>query len=149
MPIPIQSKDLAKAAAAIVRAEAAAAGRKVSRSAALERVAIGHGFTNWNALSARLAKTADRPLQAGERVEGRYLKQPFTGVVVSAREAGTADALEVSIALDEAVDVVTFEAFSNFRRRIAATVSPGGVSFAKTGDGVPQLIAARATARSE
>ncbi len=143
MTHPIHTRDQAKARAKAIRAERAAAGRPISQSAALERVAKEAGYSSWNAMSARLANTPEIPLQVGDRVAGAYLKQPFEGVVVAVRAQAEGRAFAVSLEFDEAVDVVQFESFSNFRRRVNATISAEGVSYAKTGDGVPHLVVVR------
>ena len=45
----------------------------------------------------------------------------------------------ISLDLDEAVDVVTFDSFSAFRKRINATVGRDGMTFEKTSNQKPQL----------
>ena len=140
---PIHTIDQAKARAREIRAAMSADGRAISHSAALERVAREQDCESWNVLSARLSNRPVIPLQVGDRVCGRYLGQAFDGTVLSVRSMSEARAMEITLELDEPVDVVTFDSFSNFRRRVSATISPGGTSFTKTGDGVPQLTVAR------
>lgn len=41
--------------------------------------------------------------------------------------------------LDEAVDVVRFDSFSNYRKRIRAVIGPNGHSKERTSDGVPHV----------
>ena len=147
----IHTVDQAKARAQALRADQAAAGRTISHSAALEQVARDQGYANWNILSARLANAPEIALQVGDRVCGQYLGQAFEGSVLAVRRLGEArsgqgPALEVTLAFDTPVDVVTFDSFSAFRRRVTATISPGGTSFTKTGDGVPQLVVGRPAA---
>ena len=143
MTFPIHTSAQAKARARAIRAALAAEGREISHTAALERVAREQGCASWNALSARLSNRPAVPLQTGERVAGSYLKQPFAGTVVSVRSLSDGAAFEVAIAFDEPVDVSAFARFSVLRRRVRATLDRGGVSRAKTGDGVPQLVVAR------
>ena len=100
-------------------------------------------------MSARLSNTPDIPLQVGDRIEGTYLKQSFDGVIVAVRSLSDGAAFEVSIKMDEAVDVVEFDSFSCFRQRIQATISPGGTSYSKTSDGVPHLVVAQAQPRDQ
>ena len=140
---PIHTRDQAKARARTIRAAMAADGRNISHAAALERVAAEHGFASWNALSARLSNAPEVALQVGDRIRGCYLKQDFEGVVLGVHSLAEGGAFRISIELDEAVDVVRFDSFSAFRRRVNGTVSPGGVSYAKTSDGVPHLVVAR------
>ncbi len=139
----IHTHDQAKARARALRAELAAADRPISHSAALERVAAELGYADWNTLSARLSGAPEIPLQLGDRVEGCYLRQPFTGSVIAARSVSQGDAYEVTIEFDEPVDVVRFDSFSAHRRRVSAVVSSSGVSLSKTSDGVPHLVVAR------
>jgi hypothetical protein len=45
----------------------------------------------------------------------------------------------VSLDLDEAVDVVTFDSFSSFRKRVNGVIGKEGVSRERTSNGRPQL----------
>ena len=135
----IYTREQAKAYARLLRAQSAKEGVTISHSAALERVAKACGFASWNQHSARLSNALSA-LQVGDRVEGYYLKRAFTGTVRALRELGYEDAYQVTIALDEPVDVVTFDSFSNFRQRISATISKDGISQQKTSDGVPHRV---------
>ncbi len=143
MPITMNNREQAKARARELRAELAAAGTPVSHSEALERVAAELGYRDWNTASARLSNEPEIPLQVGDRVGGTYLKQSFNGRVLAVRELAGGSAFEVTIDFDEPVDVVEFDSFSAFRKRVKATVSPGGISFAKTSDGVPHMVVER------
>lgn len=133
----------AKARARTLRAALAANGETISHSAALERVAKDCGFADWNTLSARLSNAPETPLRVGDRVEGSYLKQAFAGRVLAVRSLNDGAAFRVTLAFDEPVDVVTWESFSAFRRRVSATIRPDGASPEKTSDGVPHLIVTR------
>ena len=144
--ISISNRDQAKAWAREIRAEQALAGTPISHSEALERVAQALGYRDWNTASARLSNEPEVPLQVGDQVAGRYLKQPFAGRVLAVREMAGGTAFEVTLEFDEPVDVVEFESFSNFRSRVTTTVSSGGVSYTKTGDGVPHLVVERTSA---
>lgn len=140
---PIHTIDQAKAWARALRAERAAAGRTISHSAALEQVARDQGFASWNVLSARLSNAPEVALQVGDRVAGRYLGQPFEASVLAVRTLGHGQGFDITLEFDTPVDVVTFDSFSAFRSRVTATISPGGTSFARTGNGVPQLVVAQ------
>ncbi len=111
----------------------------LSHGAALEAVAHAHGFRNWNTLRAMAVRQAARlPFRPGERVQGAYLGQAFTGVVLEA--SPTADGLcRLALNLDTPVDVVRFDSFSALRHRISGRVDAGGVSPECTSDGVPHL----------
>lgn len=139
----IHNRDQAKARARELRSELALAGTPISHSEALERVAWELGYRDWNTASARLSNEPEIPLMVGDLVAGRYLKKPFTGRVLAVREIAGGSAFEITLDFDEPVDVVEFESFSAFRKRINATVSSGGVSFTKTSDGVPHLVVER------
>ena len=45
----------------------------------------------------------------------------------------------LTLDLEEAVDVVRFDSFSNFRKRVTGMVDAGGVSSERTSDGRPHL----------
>ena len=139
----ITTRDQAKARARAIRAEAALGNCPISHAAALERVAAELGAVDWNTLSAQLPDAPDIPLQVGDRVEGRYLNHAFEGSVRTTRSIGDGDAFEVTIDFDQPIDVVAFDSFSALRRRVTARISPSGVSFAKTSDGVPHLVVSR------
>lgn len=127
----------AKAEAARLRATEEGQGRTLGQGQALERVAQHYGFRDWNAMRAEIAT---RPLYAvGDRVRGRYLSQPFTATLRHVEDLGGGWA-RIALDLDEAVDVVTFESFSSFRKRVQGTVGPKGQSREKTSDGEPQLV---------
>lgn len=144
MKTPIHNRAQAKARARELRAELSDAGRPVSHSEALEQVASELGYRDWNTASAQLSNEPESPLQIGDLVTGRYLKQPFTGRVLGVREVGGGAAFEVTIRFDQAIDVVEFESFSNLRTQVTVTVSAAGVSAFRTSDGVPHMAVERA-----
>ena len=136
----IHTRDQAKAYAKRLRAEHASRHHEISYSAALELVAQELGYSDWNTLSARLSNAPEQPLQVGDRIVGQYLNQTISGYVLGLRELAGGRSFEVTINFDEPVDVVTFDSFSNFRKRIRAIISQDGISYHKTSDGVPHLI---------
>ena len=142
MTLQITTRAQAKARAREIRAEAARCGQSLSHAHALEAVSKELGFRDWNTASARLSNQPEAPLQVGERVSGRYLKQPFDGRVHAVRELAGGMGYEVTIHFDQPVDVVEFESFSGLRQRVSAMISEDGVSWNKTSDGVPHLIVA-------
>lgn len=144
MPITSLPATLAQAReqARLLRAELASAGEAISHSQALERVARKLGYRDWNTAAARLSN-APEPLQVGDRVAGRYLKQPFEGRIIAVSEQNGGASFEGTVHFDQPVDVVTFESFSAFRQRVTATVGPDGVSARKTSDGAPHMVIAR------
>lgn len=137
------SIDELKTQAKRLRQAMAERGNELAHSAALELLARQYGLHDWNTLSALAAKpnaaSAEPPFGVGSAVRGRYLSQPFTGKVL-ALSAQPGGLYRITIHFDEPVDVVTFESFSAFRRRINAQVDADGVSPRKTSDGVPHLV---------
>ena len=135
----IYTRVQAKARARQIKAESEGS---LSLAAALETVAKEMGFRDWNTASARLSNAPDTSWQVGERVRGHYLKQAFSGRIHGVRELQAGSGYEVTIHFDAAVDVVEWDSFSAHRQRVTALVSPEGVSWAKTSDGVPHLVVA-------
>ncbi|UWQ97234.1 hypothetical protein K3728_08495 [Rhodobacteraceae bacterium M385] len=133
----VQPKTIAQAKdqAAQLRREMAEQGRPMGQGKALEQVAKRHGFHDWNTMSAALGKAA---VTVGDRVTGRFMGQPFTGEVREMSELRPGW-VHLSLHLDEAVDVVTSDAFSNLRKRVRGVVGPKGQSVEKTSDGQPHL----------
>lgn len=138
MSIQLPTLAEAKRQAQNLRADHAAQGRDLSHAQALERVAHLHGFRDWNALHAAIRDRAPAGWSPGGRVEGRYLKQAFTATVLSA-EMLQPGWYRLVLDLDEAVDVVRFDSFSNFRRRITAVVGPDGHSKERLSDGTAHV----------
>lgn len=114
-------------------------GEKISHSQALERTAQELGYRDWNTAAARLSNHPDIEVQVGDHVRGTYLKQPFTARILSVTEQAQGAYFQLTLDLDEAVDVVTFDSFSAFRKRVRGRVNARGDSPAKTSDGHPQL----------
>lgn len=133
----IYTRVQAKARARQIKAASEA---PMTLSMALEQVARDMGFRDWNTASARLSNAPDSLWQIGERVTGQYLKRAFAGRIHAVRELHGGSGYEVTIHFDEPVDVVDWESFSAFRQRVTAQVSPEGVSWRKTSDGVPHMI---------
>lgn len=113
-------------------------GTPVSHGNALELVAHQHGFRDWNAFHAAMGNRPPEGWAPGDRVEGSYLSQAFSATIVAV-EMVRPGWFRLVLDLDEAVDVVTFDSFSNFRTRIRGVVGPEGHSRERTSDGLPQL----------
>lgn len=113
-------------------------GTVISHSEALERIATQNGFKDWNTLHAAIATRPPEGWALGGRVRGRYLSQPFEATVVGV-QAQRPGWFRLELALDTAVDVVTFDSFSNMRKNISGSVGPDGTSVERTSDGVPHL----------
>ena len=135
----LPSLAAAKGQARYIRKDLAAQGREISHSAALELVAKSYGHKDWNTLHAAIGNEARAPVFVGQIVAGHYLGQPFLAEVIDLQQ-GADGQYDVTLALEKAVDVVTFDSFSNFRSRIRKTVGADGRSADQTSDGVPHLI---------
>lgn len=132
------SLDTVKAQAKALRQALQAEGTTVSHARALEFVARQHGARDWNTLHARLSHhNASPELALGLRVTGRYLGQAYSGEIVAL--SGPAGHRQVEIALDQPIDTVRFDSFSNWRHRIRGTLGQDGRSSRRTSDGKPHL----------
>lgn len=129
-----------------LRLALAETGRAISHGEALEMVARQHGHRDWNSLSAATGRSSGEtrppasPLAVGRSVTGRYLGQTFTGEIRSVTALADGEHARLAIHFSEPVDVVTFDSFSAFRRRIHATVNRQGISPQRTSDGQPHLV---------
>lgn len=116
-----------KSEARTLRSRMAADGSPISQAQALEQTARAHGFRDWNTAQAMARRNGpDTPVMVGQRVQGRYLGQPFVGAVNALADTGQNGQYRVTLHLDAAVDVVEFDSFSNFRQRISAVIGPDG-----------------------
>ena len=135
LPTLIEAKTQAKQ----LRKDLAAEGVQISHAQALERIAHGGGFRDWNALHAAIRDIPPEGWHSGGRVDGTYLSQPFTATVLSAEQLHPGW-FRLVLDLDNAVDVVRFESFSNFRKQIRVVVGPSGQSKERTSDGTPHVV---------
>lgn len=87
---------------------------------------------------AVIANAPPKSCAVGDRLSGTYLSQPFAAqaIAVSMLKPGW---VRLELHLDEPVDVVTWDGFSNFRRRIRGVIGPKGHSVERTSDGQPHL----------
>ncbi|PTW62816.1 hypothetical protein C8N35_101864 [Breoghania corrubedonensis] len=146
--------DDAKRQAKRLRGDLAASGTDLSHGRALELIAHQHGYRDWNTFHAAIGngpppeavlspERTGSPVQVGESVRGTYLGQPFSGSIVSVhmlgRTDGAATRYRVEVDFDEPVDVVTFDSFSSFRKRVNATLDSNGVTAARTSNGEPHM----------
>lgn len=124
-----------------LRAETARDSAPISHSKSLEMIAHQRGFKDWNTLHASASnRPAFQTLNLNDTVKGHYLGQPFVGEVVGIKTLKLGQLYQVSIQLREAIDVVTFDSFSNFRKRLNCAVDQSGISPAKTSNGEPHMI---------
>ncbi len=114
------------------------AGTPIGHAKSLELIAHQHGFRDWNAMHAAVANGSPKEWAVGDRVQGTYLSQPFSALVVSV-VAQTPGWFRLELQLEEAIDVVASHGFSNFRRRLRGVVGPKGHSVERTSNGQPHL----------
>ena len=128
----------AKQEAKRLRATLAEQGEAISHAQTFERVAQRHGFRDWNAFHAEMRNHPPRGWAVGGRVTGHYLSQSFAATVLAADQLRPGW-FRLVLDLDEAVDVVRFESFSNLRKQIRVEVGPDGHSKERTSDGTPHV----------
>ncbi len=136
---PLPSLESLKDQAKRLRTSLGSDGSSISHSKALELVAKQYGFRDWNTLAAT-AGNRPPPLVTGGRVHGHYLGQAFEGEIIAIRELTSSPGMrQITLHFDEPVDVVTFDSFSAFRRRVSAVIDEDGRSPQRTSNGRPQL----------
>ena len=134
----LQSLKEAKSQAKALRASLAAQGTTNNHARALELVAHQNGARDWNTLQAKLSRAESQIFHLNDEVSGHYLGQAFTGRIVALSKVGAN--MQVSLQLNEPVDTVQFESFSNMRQHIRGMVGSNGRSPRKTSDGTPHLV---------
>lgn len=110
----------------------------LTQSQALETLAHEYGFRDWNGLSA-VAKKQEAVVSIGQRVRGYYLGQDFQATVKNVRQDDPNRA-RVTFVFDEAVDVVSFDSFSSFRKQVSCFLNQKAMTNEKTSNGLPQLV---------
>jgi len=133
------SIEALKAQAKRLRGELASKGMDLTHSQTLETIAHQHGFKDWNTLSAKLGNRPACPVWLGQVVTGKFMGQPFIGEVIGVRSLPGAR-YHVVLDFDEAVDVVTFDSFSHFRKRVQNVITSQGQTEARTSNGQPHLV---------
>lgn len=141
--LDIQSVQTLKSEARAWREERAAAGENLTHGAALEAVAKGHGFRDWNTARASLPDRVAVPFQVGQRVYGTYLEQPFRGVLIGVLLLSDGQHFKITVNFDEPVNVTPNFMFAAHRQRVVATVDLRGITPALRGNGAPQMIVHR------
>lgn len=135
----------AKARAKSLRQALCDQGTPISHAEALERIAHDAGARDWNTLHARLAGGQMDMMRLHDQIEGQYLGQEITGKVVALTKSGRR--YNIALQLDQPVDTVVFDSFSNMRRHIRGVVDEDGRSKACTSDETPHLVVRKATRR--
>ena len=132
--------DVLKDQAHRLRATLAADGNPVGHGKALEMVAHQYGYRDWNTLHAAVGnRPPPSPVTVGARVRGHYLGQPFRGEVIGVVATSPPGRFRVTLHFDEPVDVVTFDSFSAFRRRVTCVIDGTGTTAEKTSNGRPHM----------
>ena len=138
--IPLPPLDTLKAQAKRLRAGLATDGSDISHGKSLELLARQYGYRDWNTLHAATGNQPPScPVSIGERVRGHYLGQDFAGEVIGVQVLNSPGRYRISLNFEEAVDVVRFPSFSNFRKRVSCVIDHHGETTEKTSDGRPQL----------
>lgn len=129
-------KDQAKR----LRADLLAEGNAITHCRSLELLAHQYGFKDWNTLHAKVGnRPPPCPVELGVKVRGDYLGQAFSADVIGIRTLMSPDRFRVTLQFDEPVDVVTFDSFSNWRRRVSCVIDRSGKTVEKTSDGRPHM----------
>jgi hypothetical protein len=111
----------------------------ISHSKSLELIAIQYGYKNWNILHATVGNQPPvAPVYIGQQLCGEYLGQTFSGEVLGITMLSNYR-YRLTLDFDEPVDVVAFDSFSNFRKRVSCTIDASGTTQEKTSNGKPQL----------
>lgn len=134
LPTTAEAKDHAKR----LRAQLTEQGTIIGHANALELVAHQYGFRDWNAFYAAIGNRPPDGWMPSGRVRGSYLSQPFEATVIAVKMLRPGW-YQLTLDLDEAVDVVTFDGFSNFRKRVKGVIGPAGTSRERISDGRPHL----------
>jgi len=113
-------------------------GVQISHGQALELLAHQHGVKDWNTLHAMAGNRM--LLRVGDRVDGRYLGQPFTAEIRGMTMLGDGAQRRLTLQFDTPVDVVRFDSFSSYRQRVTGEIGWDGRSTRRTSDGEPQLV---------
>ncbi len=134
LPSAAQAKEQAKR----LRTTMTADGTPIGHAKSLEFIAHQYGYRDWNTMFAAIGNEPPKGWAIGDTVKGTYLSQPFTAQVIAASVVRPGWH-ELELQLDEPVDVVTSDSFTNFRTRIRGIVGPKGHSVERTSDGQAQL----------
>lgn len=124
-----------------LRAVLASTGHSIGHSGSLELLAHQHGFKDWNTLHAAMqARAPACPVVTGDHVQGHYLGQFFTGTVMGIQNLMKSDRFRITLMFDAPVDVVKFDSWSAFRKRVSCIITRDGLTIEKTSDGKPHLV---------
>lgn len=139
MDTQLPTRMALKAQAKRLRIAFTAAGKPCSHAQALEAIAHQWGARDWNTLSAQAPDAKELVFRTGQRLSGHYLGHPFAGTVKAVRAMASGQH-GLTLRFDEAIDVVTSQQFSAFRRQVDCVVNAKGRSAHKTSDGQPHVV---------
>ncbi len=138
----IPSTDALKQQASRLRDHLAGKNIDISHAEALEALAKQYGCRNWNVLAAMAKREKPKDWPAiGDRVEGSYLGNVFSGQVIKQNMCDHPNARTLVLRFDEAVDVVKSKHFSSFRQQVSLTLNKDGRSIDHKGrpDNIAEL----------
>ena len=138
MNTQLPSAARAKEQAQLLRAKMAEDGSPIGHAKSLELVAHQYGLRDWNTLFAAIGNGPPKGWAIGDQISGTYLSQQFRASVISITMVRP-EWFRLELDLDEAVDVVRSDKFSNWRKRIRGVVGPKGHSVERTSDGQAHL----------
>lgn len=117
-------------------------GTVINHSRSLELIAGQYGFRDWNTLMGVIGnRPPARSYNIGDQVIGQYLGQMFTGRIIAVQTLTSAHGrYRVTFDFDEPVDVITFESWSAYRKRVTCTLDEEGRTMEKTSNGVPHMV---------
>ncbi|MDO9415247.1 glyoxalase superfamily protein [Pararhizobium sp.] len=138
---PLPSLEALKDQAKRLRSSLAARGGDITHSKSLELVAAQNGFKDWNTLHAAIGNRPPlNPYMLGSRIKGHYLGQAFEAEILGVQALTSHPGrFRLTLNFTEPVDVVTFESFSAFRKRVYCTIDETGRTIEKTSNGRPQV----------
>ena len=135
--ITIPTIEDAKRLAKQLRDQIKTDGEIVSHSKSLELLAQQQGYRDWNTMHAAIEdQPSSLPVKVGQTIRGHYLGHAFTADVLAVQRQSNGSRYKVTLNLEKAVDVVTFDSFSAFRKRINATVNQDGATTERNSQGV-------------
>jgi len=124
-----------------LRTELTENGISINHSKSLEILAHQHGFKDWNGLyAAAQTNSMLSTFKIGQTVDGVYLGQKVVGEIIGLQKQSKGNRYQLTLELEKPIDVVSFDSFSNLRKRITCRVDEGGVSREKTSNGQPHMV---------
>lgn len=139
---PLPALDALKIQAKRLRERLAEDGDFLSHSETLELIARQYGYRDWNTIHAACGNRPRPAVAFGAQIRGHYLGQAFTGEVIGVQKLAESGCARITVNFDEPVDVVKFDSFSAYRKRVSCIIGADGRTAAKTSDGQPHMTLA-------